>query len=108
MAGHVVISIEEESFGPKKFKKMIESISTIIINYVIRKLKKSQIDKAILCLTYYERSCSKYFTSQIKIILSMIYALAHFRKQSHNIAEQYITNVKEILKTEQSINKNCP
>jgi len=49
-------------FGPKKFNRMIEGISTVIVQYILIRLRENAIDKAVLCLTYYERSCSKYFT----------------------------------------------
>jgi hypothetical protein len=79
------IAMQQDVFGPKKFVRMIETISTVTFQYIINLLRQGIIDKAVLCLTYFERSCSKYFTSIIKVSISLMYGMAHLKNNNFTI-----------------------
>jgi len=79
------IVMEQDVFGPKKFLRMIETISTVTFQYILTQLREGIIDKAVLCLTYFERSCNKYFTNVIKVNICFIYALVHLKKNNFSI-----------------------
>jgi len=65
---------------------MIESLSTIIVEFVAGKLRSGSSDIVVLCLTYYTRYCQRHFTSNIRILIIISYALTHFQKNTVDIA----------------------
>lgn len=77
--------MQQDVFGPRKFARIIEAISTVTFQYIINLLRQGIIDKAVLCLTYFERSCSRYFTNIIKAIISIIYGMAHLKNDNFTI-----------------------
>jgi hypothetical protein len=40
-------------FGPRKFRKLVEGGSTVVMQYVLAKLRNNEIDRGVLCLTYF-------------------------------------------------------
>lgn len=85
-----VISKEEEMFGPRKFRKMIENVSSIIVEFVAKRLRAGSTELAVLTLTYYHRYCHRHFTLPIRTLLILLHAYAHFRKNTVEIAERHI------------------
>jgi uncharacterized ferritin-like protein (DUF455 family) len=65
---------------------MIESISTIIFEFVAGKLRAGNSDVVVLCLTYYSRYCQRHFTPTIRALVAILHALTHFQKNTVEIA----------------------
>ena len=77
---------------------MIESVSTIIVEFVAGKLRSGSADVAVHCLTYFTRYCQRHFTSTIRVLVAILYALTHFQKNTVDIAQNYIVQAKQLLK----------
>jgi hypothetical protein len=97
--------MEQDVFGPRKFIRMIEAISAVTFQYILRRLREGIVDKAVLCLTYFERTCNRYFTSIIKVNIFFVYALAHIKNRNFSMAEEYINTCNQILRVEERTKK---
>lgn len=90
MRSYIVLNKEEEVLGPRKFRKLIEDISTVVLEYVIVKFRNEEVDRGVLCLTYYQKYIKKYMTTFINILMNFTYCLAHFSKNTYNAMVSYL------------------
>lgn len=86
----VVLAKEEEILGPRKFKALLSRIWTVLLEYVIMKYRQAEVDKAVLCITYFQRNCHKYLTTCINILISLAYSLGHFFKKTYKSMSGYL------------------
>lgn len=61
------------------------------------KLRMREVEKAVLCLTYYLRNCKKYFTIVIEILINIAFSLAQFSKGTFSAMEQYLFKSNQLL-----------
>lgn len=86
-------------FGPRKFRKMIESVTNIMLGFAAGRLRDGATEMAVLTLTYYHRYCQRHFTLPIRILILLFHALSQFRKNTIDIAEKFIAEAKQLLRS---------
>lgn len=86
----IVLTKEEEMLGPRKFKSLVEQIWTVLLEYVVMKYRQQEVDRGVLCVTYFQRNCQKYLTSTINILVNLAYSLAQFFKQTYKSMSPYL------------------
>lgn len=77
---------------------MIQNISNILLESLLASLREGKSDTVILCLTYYQRYCSKYLTQEINVLICLTYSLTHFKNNNIKIAENYLGEAAKIVK----------
>ena len=83
--------------GPKKFRGLIESISTVTLEYAVIRIRSGQVEKGVLSLTYFQRISRRYLSPLIRVLIALAFCLSHFHKDTVRAMKPYLVEIRHLL-----------
>jgi len=84
---------------------LIQNITTIIIEHVVSKIRSREIEKGVLCMTYFERNCARYLNSVSGMLIALTLALAQLAKSTPQTMKKHLLDSYHLLTQMEKANK---